>query len=130
MKIDTAQLHREIQARTHKVWADLCEINPRLCRFDPPIVNLNGRLYRTAGWCYQATRRIELGIKFFEAGFYARMMHVTLPHEIIHQADFDLYGPSNKKCGHGTGWVKLMVEYGLEPEPFHTMFLTRKGERV
>ncbi len=54
------------------------------------------------------------------------MLQVILPHELIHQADFDLYGDSEKICGHGKRWAKLMVEYGLEPEPFHTMKVSRK----
>jgi predicted SprT family Zn-dependent metalloprotease len=54
------------------------------------------------------------------------MMDVILPHEIIHQADFNLFGESEKICGHGEKWCEIMVNYGLPANPYHTMEIPRK----
>jgi predicted SprT family Zn-dependent metalloprotease len=54
------------------------------------------------------------------------MFAQILPHEIIHQADFDLFGESEKNCGHGKNWVSLMLQYGLKPDFYHTMEILRK----
>jgi predicted SprT family Zn-dependent metalloprotease len=112
----------------YMVWANLCELRPALVRFDPPKIIINARLWRTAGRCFQTTRTIDLGLKFF---FYSKqyaktMRDVIIPHEIIHQADFDLYGESEKICGHGENWQKLMLEYGLAPNKYHSMEIKRK----
>jgi predicted SprT family Zn-dependent metalloprotease len=53
-------------------------------------------------------------------------MDVILPHEIIHQADWNLFGKSEKICGHGANWQKIMLEYGLPANPHHTMEISRK----
>lgn len=118
---------REINLRARAIWDILCEIRPRLRRFPTPRVELSNRLWRVAGKCYQEERRIILGNKFLQHPQHrAKMLQVILPHELIHQADFDLYGDSEKNCGHGKKWEKLMVEYGLDPEPYHTMKVNRK----
>ena len=116
---------REINLRARAIWDILCEIRPRLRRFPTPRVELSNRLWVTAGECYQLERRIVLGNKFIKK-YRAKMLQVILPHELIHQADYDLYGESEKKCGHGKRWAQLMIEYGLEPEPYTTMTVNRK----
>jgi predicted SprT family Zn-dependent metalloprotease len=69
-----------------------------------------------------------MGYKFFKANtnYFNIMMDVILPHEIIHQADWNLFGKSEKICGHGENWQKIMLEYGLDPNPHHTMEILRK----
>ena len=112
---------------TNRVWDTMGEIHPRILKLDPPEIYLCGRLTRTAGKCYQEKRRIHLGWKFFQHSKQYRdiMYHVILPHEIIHQIDYDLWGESDKKCGHGKNWQMLMLQYGLEPNPYHSMDLTK-----
>jgi len=100
---------------------------PPLTSFNPPIIELNGRLYRTAGRCHQEDNVIQLGIKFFEHSIEYRdiMTEIILPHEIIHQVDYNLYGDSEAKCGHGKKWQEIMINYGLEANPYHKMEITR-----
>lgn len=125
--MDKKELEIFTNQYAYMVWANLCELRPKLVRFDPPKITLNARLWRTAGRCYQTTRNIDLGFKFFlySKAYANTMRDVIIPHEIIHQADFDLYGDSEKKCGHGAQWAKLMVEYGLAANKYHTMEITR-----
>jgi predicted SprT family Zn-dependent metalloprotease len=117
-----------IQREAHMIWDALCEMYPRLAQFDCPTISLNSRLWKCAGRCFQDDNKIDLGFKFFKhSKKYAQyMLDVILPHEIIHQADFDLFGDSEKICGHGEKWQKIMLEYGLKPDMYHTMEITRK----
>lgn len=123
--MDTKTL--QIERRTARIWGELCELRPGLVRFNEPKIIINNRFWRTAGQCHQEKNVIELGSKFFRFSRSTRltMLTVILPHEIIHQADFNLYGASEKSCGHGTQWAKLMVEYGLAANPYHSMEITR-----
>ena len=125
--MDRNKILTVVNKQRDHVWAQLCEIRPKLVRLDPPTIVLNGRLWRTAGRCFQDTRTIDLGVKFFEHSreYGTTMLNVILPHEIIHQVDYDLYGLSEKKCGHGRNWRKLMIEYGLPDNPYHSMEIAR-----
>lgn len=51
------------------------------------------------------------------------MRLVILPHEIAHQADYNLFGLSEKICGHGKNWCKIMLQLGLAPNKYHSMEL-------
>jgi predicted SprT family Zn-dependent metalloprotease len=125
--MDTKQITARLESKTDSVWQELCLMYPKLVRAKPPTVKLNGRFWRTAGRCFQETGIIELGSKFLlhSAQHRATMYSVILPHEIIHYADFVLFGESEKKCGHGVNWQKIMVQYGLEPNPYHSMDVKR-----
>lgn len=105
------------------IWDTLCELYPRLTKYNPPIIKVNGRLYRTAGRCHQEDNLVELGYLFFTySPDYAKTMtNIILPHEIIHQADYNLFGLSEAKCGHGKKWHEIMVNYGLSPDVYHYM---------
>ena len=126
--MDRKKLENLLIAETATVWDSLCEMYPKLCKFNPPVINLSARLYRTAGMCHQDDRIVKLGYKFFlHSEQYCKQMFSTiLPHEIIHQADFDLFGQSEKNCGHGKNWVKIMLQYGLKPDKYHSMEILRK----
>ena len=124
--MDKKTLQQILNNQAMIVWDSLCEMYPDLTKFDCPQIALNGRLWRTAGRCHQETNFIELGTKFF----YTKkncdtMVNVILPHEIIHQADYNLFGDSEKICGHGKKWREIMVQYGLDPEPHHNMEISR-----
>jgi predicted SprT family Zn-dependent metalloprotease len=116
-----------LQKQTNIIWDNLCEMYLPLTQFNPPIIELNGRLYRTAGRCHQEDNIIQLGTKFFlhSAEYRNNMINIILPHEIIHQVDYNLFGDSEAKCGHGKNWNKIMLEYGLPPNPYHNMEITR-----
>mgnify|MGYP000394726023 CR=1 FL=1 len=107
------------------IWDNLCELYPRLTRYNPPIIELNGRLWRVAGLSHQESNIIELGYKFFaySPDYANNMVKVILPHEIIHQADYNLFGLSEAKCGHGIKWQEIMVNYGLSPDKHHNMWI-------
>ena len=49
------------------------------------------------------------------------MNSVILPHEIIHQADYNLFGEAEKSCGHGRKWCEMMVKYGLPANKYHSL---------
>ena len=116
-----------LQNQTNIIWDNLCEMYPRLTKYNPPVIELNGRLYRTAGRCHQEDNIIQLGTKFLTHSIEYRdiMTDIILPHEIIHQADYNLFGLSEAKCGHGKKWQEIMINYGLEPNPFHNMEISR-----
>jgi predicted SprT family Zn-dependent metalloprotease len=49
------------------------------------------------------------------------MFTIILPHEIAHQADFDLFGESEKFCGHGVKWAEIMLQLGLPANKYHDL---------
>lgn len=117
-------LNTLVQHRARGVWRRLQREYPELAAHDMPTVKLNGRLWRTAGRCFQETQTVELGTKFFVHNA-SDMIQTILPHEMIHAADWILHGESEKKCGHGVTWQKMMLQYGLEANPFHCMVVIR-----
>ena len=129
MKVDRNILTVELNKRAAIIWEALCEIHPRLVKHDVPEVRLNGRMWRCAGQAFQAHGYITISPKFYDAGYTTRMNKIILPHELIHMADYYLFGESEVKCGHGKNWFALMVQYGLEPDIFHTMNVTQQGTK-
>lgn len=117
-----------LEKETDLVWDTLCELYPALVKFNPPKIKLNPYFWRTAGCCHQEGGIVELGYKFFarSEAYFNTMVDIILPHELIHQADYNLHGYSEKNCGHGVQWCEMMIQYGLEPNPFHNMEITRK----
>lgn len=99
-----------------------CRLFTGLYQFKPPKIVLNNRLSRTAGRCWQAENQIDLAGKFLDK-FPVEMQNIILPHEIAHQIDFNLFGKSEKKCGHGKNWCEIMVKLGLPADKYHTLEL-------
>jgi predicted SprT family Zn-dependent metalloprotease len=126
--MDKSKLLTLIERESVMIWDSLIEIYPTLMAYDPPKVKLNPYFWRCAGICLQQENVIELGYKFFKHGNknFNYMIDVILPHEIIHQADYNLFGESEKICGHGEKWCEIMVNYGLPAEKFHSMEIPRK----
>lgn len=126
--MDKKALLTLIQRETVMIWDSLCEIYTPLVHYNEPKVELNGRFWRTAGQCFQAENRIQIATKFFfhKTEYRDYMINVILPHEVIHQADFNLFGESEKICGHGKKWCEIMVKYGLPAEKYHHMEILRK----
>lgn len=126
--MDKKALLTHLQRETAMIWDSLCELYTPLVHYNEPKVELNPYFWRCAGICIQDENRIQMGYKFFVAKtkYFNNMMDVILPHEIIHQADYNLFGPSEKSCGHGAKWAEIMVKYGLKPNKYHTMEISRK----
>ena len=116
------QAAQTVWLNTHvgRLWEEYCEIFPRLVKFAPPKIVLNNRLTRTAGRNFQQDNVIELAAKFFIKN-KAEMLGTILVHEIAHQIDFDLYGLSEKNCGHGKKWCEVMVKLGLPANKYHSL---------
>ena len=121
--MDRKKLTTLLNNQTRIIWDNLCELYPRLTKYNPPIIKVNARLYRTAGRCHQEDNLVELGYLFFTYSLEYRdiMTDIILPHEIIHQADYNLFGLSEANCGHGKKWREIMINYGLEDNPYHSM---------
>ncbi len=114
-----------LESKTEQIWLELAELGHwKLLKIEPPKIKINNRFTRTAGRCWNRHGFIELGGKFLEQ-YPIEMMRVILPHEIIHYADFKLFGYSDKKCGHGSNWQMLMLQYGLKPNKYHSMELEK-----
>ena len=111
---------KTLQRYSENLWAEYSEIFPQLVKFDCPKIVLNNRFTKTAGCCYQETNIIHIGAKFMPKNKLA-MLSIILPHELAHQIDWNLYGLSEKKCGHGKKWSETMVKLGLEPHRYHTL---------
>jgi len=126
--MDKKALLHHIRRETCMIWDSLCELYTPLVHYNEPVVELNPYIWRCAGKCFQSENRIQMGYKFFKSNpeYFNTMMDVILPHEIIHQADWNLFGESEKICGHGKKWAEIMVNYGLEANPFHSMEISRK----
>jgi len=127
--MDKKTLLRHIQKETAMVWNTLCKMYTPLAKHNPPKIELNPYMWRTAGLCFQEENRVQLAYKFFKANpqYRNHMLKVILPHELIHQADFNLFGESEKICGHGVNWQNIMIQYGLNPDPYHTMEISKNA---
>jgi hypothetical protein len=126
--MDKKALLKHLRHETVVIWDSLCEIYTPLVHYNEPKIELNPYFWRCAGCCVQGENRIQMATKFFLAKteYFNYMMDVILPHEVIHQADWNLYGESEKICGHGENWQKIMLEYGLPADSYHTMEILRK----
>jgi predicted SprT family Zn-dependent metalloprotease len=125
--MDRQKLELRLNSKCESIWEILAKMHGRLVRFNPPKIVLDARLWRTAGMCHQDENLVRLGYKFFlhSQNYCDTMVKIILPHEIIHQADYNLFGESEKICGHGKNWCNLMVQYGLKPEKHHSMDIKR-----
>jgi predicted SprT family Zn-dependent metalloprotease len=125
--MDRKKLESRLNSKCESIWETLGEFHSRLVRFNPPKIVLDARLWRTAGVNHQEENLVKLGYKFFlhSQKYSDFMVAEILPHEIIHQVDFNLFGVSEKNCGHGKNWCDLMVQYGLEAKKYHSMEISR-----
>lgn len=107
------------------IWNKLQKIHIKLRGVACPNIILNNRFTATAGMAYQHDRRVEMATKFIihSPEYYNIMFNIILPHELAHIADYDLFGESNKKCGHGDNWKMIMIQLGLPPDKYHSMRL-------
>ena len=118
----TKQLTLELNRKADIAWLRFCEINPKLVRFDVPLIKLNNRFTVVAGRCAVEENLIEMGNKFFPR-FSREQFTVVLPHELAHQVDYNLNGLPKFNRWHGRTWSKIMIQYGLPADAYHTMDL-------
>jgi hypothetical protein len=118
--MNKAQLTQALQARLDTVWGIYCDINKRLIGFQKPTIVLNGRLSKTAGRCFMESNHIDIGTKFLMA-HYDQVMAETVPHEIAHQIDYNLYGIPAGNRWHGKTWQNIMLQLGVKPDTYHDM---------
>jgi predicted SprT family Zn-dependent metalloprotease len=121
-KSEKIELQRILTIKAQNIWDSLIEIYPKLAKFDCPTIAVNMRFTRTAGCNHQSQNIIEIAGKFY-AKHRGEMLTTILPHEMIHQADWNLFGLSEKKCGHGKKWAEIMVQYGLPANKYHSLEL-------
>jgi len=105
-----------------ELWIKYTKTFSGLSKFECPTIILNNRFTKTAGCNYQPLNKIELASKFFIKN-QAEMLTIILPHEIAHQIDFNLYGASEKRCGHGETWNNIMVQIGLPANKYHSLVI-------
>lgn len=123
MNTNQAHVTGIVQQRAILFWDLLCDMYPQLAKTPRPYVGLNSRLYRTAGRCCQEQGIIEIGTRFLNhtVAYRNTVLYDTIPHEIVHVADYRLFGPSEYAHGHGKMWHALMIECGLNPNRYHNM---------
>ena len=111
---------KELQKYAENLWLEYCLIFPKLVKYDCPDIILNNRFTKTAGCNYQEINVVHIAAKFMPKHKSA-MLSVILPHELAHQIDFNLYGASEKKCGHGKSWCRVMEKIGLSATRYHSL---------
>lgn len=109
-----------INIKADEVWESYCEIYPQLIRVDRPVIIPNNRFTRTAACCEVERNVIHWGMKFMTQ-HTAQMLAVIMPHEMAHQIDYILHGLPKNNRWHGKTWQKIMVNYGLPADPYHSM---------
>lgn len=117
MRMDKMKL---INKKADVIWLEFCEIYPRLIRIDRPVIIANNRFTKTAANCEVENNRINFGMKFMQKN-ENEMLNVILPHEIAHQIDYILHGLPKNNRWHGRTWAEIMVKYGLQAKPYHSM---------
>ena len=125
--MDTKTLTETLTRQADKCWEQFCEIRPKMVHFNPPKIILSKRLYRTAGYCSVADNEITLGYKFFIAKpeYYREMFSVILPHELAHQVHYNMLGQIRPARWHDAVWGKIMTDFGLPANTYHSMQISR-----
>lgn len=121
--MDKQTLLLKAEANARAVWQRLRALYPALTGTCPKIVP-NARLKTTAGRCFIETRVVDLSVDLL-LEYPEQMLYNTLPHELAHQAAWDLF----QDPGHGKPWKSVMIRLGLPPERCHQMTNTRWAAR-
>jgi len=124
LKAFAATVEPIITKKANAVWRMMQYKMPELQQFDCPDINMNNRLRSTAGQCWVERNRIDIATKFLlhSQAYQVYMMEIILPHELAHQADFNVFGTSELKCGHGKYWQYIMTDIlNLPANKYHKM---------
>jgi SprT protein len=104
-----------IDKTIEKFWKIACQHYPQIAKYPPPRWKF-AKLGKTAARAYDS-HRIEINEILFNENkedFFA----VTIPHEVAHCVVFRAY--SERKPPHGVEWKRVMREFGLKPEIYHS----------
>ena len=120
---EKAELLKPVVAHCRTVWSTLRLQHAALARSPMPEIGINARLKASAGRCFPSLNLVEFGPDFLlhSTEYTQLMFKVIIPHELIHQADYNLYGESEFVHGHGKNWTRLMLQYGLPADRYHPM---------
>lgn len=111
---------RNIQTSGENAWARFCAHFPELSNFNMPIIRLNNRIYKTAGYCDIESNIVDISWKLFQNHKnHFELYNVIIPHEIAHQIDFNFHGIPKRY--HNKNWAHIMETYGLPANPYHTL---------
>ena len=113
--MDQKTLTALAQKTVVKTWANLLRVYPGLTK-PMPTVALNARLKTTAGRIFYTQRKIDLSSSLF-AEHPFNFVSDTIPHEVCHQAAWDLFSHH----GHGEPWQRVMIAIGVQPSRCHHM---------
>lgn len=109
------QLQVIAQDAANKTWRVLRKKYPALTRKSVE-VKLNNRLRTTAGRAFIESGYIDLCTKLLRDNV-EEFVTQTIPHELAHQAAWDLFQCDN----HAKPWKGIMLSLGLEPNVYHHM---------
>lgn len=112
-RIVNLQLLAETTA--HNTWVRLQGIYPGLVK-PCPAITTNNRLKTTAGRAFYWLRKVDLSTELF-AEYPDNFVQNTIPHEVCHQAAWDLW----EHHGHGSPWKTAMLSIGINPQRLHHM---------
>jgi predicted SprT family Zn-dependent metalloprotease len=124
LKSYAAKVQPAMQNTANRVWRIMQYKMPELRNFDCPEIVMNNRLRSTAGLSRYLVNRVDLGTKFFvhSLEYQVYMEKIILPHELAHQADYNLFGESELACGHGEHWEFIMEKVlNLPANRYHRM---------
>lgn len=111
---------------TGATWARLQKMYPGKLG-TMPTVEINARLKTTAGYCHWEIRKTEYSLELL-VEYPEKFRMVIIPHELAHQANWDMYKPSGNGC-HDNTWRGIMVSLGLPPDRCHDMVNTKHVAR-
>lgn len=124
LKVYAAAAEPVLQNTGNKIWRLMQHKLPELQQFDCPDIIMNNRLRATAGRCFYELNKIDIGTKFYlhSQAYQIYIEKIILPHELAHQADFNIFGKSELKCGHGKNWQWIMTDIlNLPANKYHKM---------
>ena len=108
-------LQKIAETTVANTWARLQKLYPGLVQ-SCPTVSLNARLKTTAGRSFYELRKIDLSSGLF-AEHVDDFVQDTIPHEVCHQAAWDLW----EHHGHGEPWRRVMLALGIQPARCHSL---------
>lgn len=120
--MDNAHLLAIAQRTIAQTIVRLHKLYPQFTR-DCIDVKLNNRLKTTAGRCWIETGLIDLSPSLMRENL-DEFVRVTIPHEVAHQAAWDLF----EEPAHGRAWKQIMRALDLEPSPWH--YMTTAAQRA
>ena len=119
--MDTKNLQQIAVAHARSTWAILERTHGKMVF---PAFEFSNRYTKTAGACFMTENRIVIGTKFLQQ-FLPQMIATIIPHELCHQVDFNKNGIPKNNRWHGPSWQKIMLQYGLPADTYHTLDLKK-----